>query len=276
MTQPHRPGGSRWRRLAGAAATCVVAAAGMTVLDIGPALAVDEDLTQYVDPFIGTAASNAVNPIAGGAGGNGFPGATAPFGRVQWSPDTKENSGESYRYSDTKINGFSLTHLSGAGCPNSQDVPVSATVGSGTTDTAIDFSHDDEEAKPGYYRVELANQVQVELTATERTGFGKFTFPSTQYANIVVDGSSRGSDKRSGSVSVDAANKTVSGWVQNGGFCNEQNVYKIYFSFQYDRPFTVTMGPSGDLARRGREQGERSMGCTADGCDLDHLEVAEP
>ncbi len=243
MNHARRQRGPRWRRPAGAVVACVMAAALATVLEAAPAAAADEDLTQYVDTFIGTAASNALNPIAGGAGGNAFPGATAPFGRVQWSPDTR-NNGESYRYSDTTINGFSLTHLSGAGCKNSEDVPVSATVGSGVTETAITFSHDDEVASPGYYKVSLANEVQVELTATARTGFGKFTFPSTQYANIIVDGSRNSTDR---SVTVDAANRTISGWVQNGGFCNEQNVYKIYFSFVYDQPFTVTSNSGGKV-----------------------------
>ena len=236
----------RWRPLTGAVTACVLAAAMATTVGAAPALAVDEDLTQYVDPFIGTAASNAVNPIAGGAGGNAFPGATAPFGRVQWSPDTRF-SGDSYRYSDTSIKGFSLTHLSGAGCPNSQDVPVSATVGSGQTETSIAFSHADEVAAPGYYKVGLANEVQVELTATARTGFGRFTFPSNQFANIVVDGSRQASTVSDRSITVDAANRTVSGWVQNGNFCNEQNVYKLYFSFQYDRPFTLTSNSGGKV-----------------------------
>ncbi len=244
MKHSGRPGGFGLRKLAGSASVLVLAATMVTAFEVTPALAaVEENPNQYVDPFIGTLESTTatVKPDSG----NGFPGATAPFGRVQWSPDNTTSQGQSYNYNSNKITGFSITHISGAGCNIGKDVPVSATVGEGNTTNSISYSHTDEEAKPGYYKVRLANEVAVELTATERTGFGKFTFPSTQYANIIVDTSSSDSWKDR-SITIDAANKKISGWVQNGNFCGpNSNRYKLYYSFVFDRPFTVTSNSAG-------------------------------
>src|SRR5215212_8101140 len=81
-------------------------------------------LVSSVDPFIGTDDSNSPFPIPGGAGGSTFPGATAPFGMIQWSPDTPTGSPSGFRYKDRTIEGFSLTHFNGAGCPNNEDLPI--------------------------------------------------------------------------------------------------------------------------------------------------------
>src|SRR5262249_1236162 len=82
------------------------------------------NLTQYVNPFVGTDDSNAPNPVPGGAGGSTYPGAEVPFGMVQFSPDTPTASPSGYRYSDTSIEDFSLTHFDGAGCANNEDLPL--------------------------------------------------------------------------------------------------------------------------------------------------------
>ena len=77
------------------------------------------DLTRYVNPFIGTANSPLPDYLGGNSSGNTFPGATLPFGMIQWSPDTEKGFGKdergSYLYADERIRGFSLTHLSGPG-----------------------------------------------------------------------------------------------------------------------------------------------------------------
>ena len=89
-----------------------------------------------------------------------FPGADTPFGMMQWSPDTSPDavqSGGGYAYADSRINGFSLTHLSGTGCPSYQDVPILPTegaVGSTPEDTVAQFSHAHEQATPGRYQVD--------------------------------------------------------------------------------------------------------------------------
>jgi predicted alpha-1,2-mannosidase len=219
-----------------------------TAVQAAPALAADEDLAQYVDPFIGTDESNATSAPSGGKMGNAFPGATAPFGRVQWSPDNNELDGASYKYTSPvgvgPIDGFSVTHTSGAGCMSLRDLATYATVGAGQAASKLSFLHSDEAASPGYYKVKLSNQVVVELTATQRTGFGKFTFPSTQYANIVVDAKKRSSSRW---VSVDAANRKISGWVESGYFCGRDHSYRLYFTIVYDRPFTVTSNDDGKV-----------------------------
>ncbi|MEA3477426.1 MAG: glycoside hydrolase family 92 protein, partial [Bacteroidota bacterium] len=115
------------------------------------------DLTEYVDPFIGT-----------GGHGHTFPGAMLPFGMVQISPDTRmENwdGSSGYHYSDNTIMGFSQTHLSGTGAPEFCDILLMPTVGEvqmlagdehkSSTGYRSSFSHNNESASPGYYSVLL-------------------------------------------------------------------------------------------------------------------------
>src|SRR5260370_34191868 len=80
------------------------------------------NLTQYVNPFIGTSPGGSSFGF-GGDSGNTFPGATYPMGMLQWSPDTTSNLPGGYYYPDTTIKGFSLTHFSGRGCQVYQDLP---------------------------------------------------------------------------------------------------------------------------------------------------------
>ncbi len=86
-----------------------------------PASEARADLARYVNPFIGTANSPLPDYLGGNGSGNTFPGATLPFGMIQWSPDTENGFGKdergSYLYADQRLRGFSLTHLSGPGCP---------------------------------------------------------------------------------------------------------------------------------------------------------------
>jgi putative alpha-1,2-mannosidase len=138
----------------------------------------------------GPAAS--VNPIIGTGGdpddGNDlFPGAATPFGMVQLSPDT-EDHGFGYHYIHTRIKGFSMTHMSGAGCANEGDVFFTATTGPVVTQVAdfqSPYSHKKETAQPGYYQVQLLQWgINAELSATPRTGVARFTFPAGKAANI--------------------------------------------------------------------------------------------
>src|SRR4051812_41980870 len=104
------------------AAAAILAAA---VLGLPPAAhAADLDLTRHVNPLIGTDDSNSPNPVGGGAGGSTSPGATVPFGMVQFSPDPPPASPSGYRDRDRTIESFSLTHFNGAGCPNNEDLPI--------------------------------------------------------------------------------------------------------------------------------------------------------
>ncbi len=134
-----------------------------------------QKLTKLVDPFLGT-----------GGHGHVYPGAVVPFGMVQLSPDNGDEGWDwcsGYHYNSKTIAGFSHMHLSGTGIGDWCDISVLP-----LTDTSeirkekikIPFSHTNESAKPGYYRVQLNNNVNCEFTATERTGFHRYTFPNKQ------------------------------------------------------------------------------------------------
>ncbi len=122
-----------------------------------------QHLLKYVDPFIGT-----------GGHGHTYPGATAPFGMVQLSPDNGSQGWDwcsGYNYIDSTIAGFSHSHLSGTGCGDWVDVSVMPTIGmvpDTQKDYRVRFTHDSEIASPGYYAVRLNNGIKVFLTATER------------------------------------------------------------------------------------------------------------
>ncbi|MEU8028334.1 GH92 family glycosyl hydrolase [Streptomyces sp. NPDC049099] len=203
---------------------------------------IPQDLTQYVNPFVGTKKTGSTSYD----GGNTFPGADAPFGMVQWSPDTPSPQPGGYAYTDHEIRGFSLTHLSGAGCTAGQDLPFMPHVGSVAESPATGpgayldgFSHDAESARPGYYGVTLASGTKVELTATQRSGAGRFTYPAGRTASLLIDlsGSLRGaSDARA---TIDKARRAITGYVTGGGFCGSSNRYRVYFSAVFDQPFAA-------------------------------------
>src|SRR5215204_838778 len=153
-------------------------------------ISAQRDLTRFVNPFIGTAGH-----------GHTFPGAIVPFGMVQLSPDTRLSGWDGcsgYHYSDSVIYGFSHTHLSGTGISDYGDILLMPTVGEvffdalkdGKTDKgyASRFQHKNETATPGYYSVKLDDEnILVELTTTGRVGMHRYTFPSTDAANIIID-----------------------------------------------------------------------------------------
>ena len=130
--------------------------------------------TQYVNPFVGTAGF-----------GNVYPGAQVPFGGIQISPDTDDydyDTAAGYKYSRETIMGLSLTHLSGTGIPDLGDFMFAP----GMEPSA--FSHDKEEAHPGYYSVDLADYgVKAEVTAAARSGILRFTYPARDTSMVVID-----------------------------------------------------------------------------------------
>jgi predicted alpha-1,2-mannosidase len=185
-----------------------------------------------------------VNPLIGtgfgpGDGVNLFPGATTPFGMVQLSPDT-EDRGYGYHYTNTDIKGFSMTHMSGPGCPNEGDVFFTATTGPVVTevdDFQSPYSHKKETAAPGYYQVQLLQWgVNAELTATDRTGIARFTFPGGKIANILVPLSHTLNATSEASIHV-VGDRRIEGYVGNHAFCGNKQTYKVYFVMTFDRPF---------------------------------------
>ncbi|WP_242695939.1 GH92 family glycosyl hydrolase [Desertivirga brevis] len=146
----------------------------------------ERNLTKYVNPFIGTGAVDK-NSLSG----SNFPGATVPFGFVQLSPDTRrepEEPASGYDYNDTKIVGFSHTHLSGTGVADLFDILFLPVSGNKDKPYESSFSHNQEQAKAGYYQVKLLDyDVNAELTATEHTGFHRYTYPEKQNAKLLID-----------------------------------------------------------------------------------------
>src|SRR5579884_1718064 len=196
------------------------------------------DRASYVDPFTGTG----VQQGAPYGGGDTFPGADVPFGMVQWSPDTQNYAPGGYWYSDNHIRGFSLTHLNGAGCSAYSDIPFMPYVGTVTTSPASSpttyistFSHSNESAVAGYYQVKLDNGVNVELTATQRSGAGRFTYPKGQTATMLVNVS--GSINGVNDAQANIGRNTISGWATSGFFCGANDVYRVYFWAQFSQPF---------------------------------------
>ncbi|MCQ2395539.1 MAG: GH92 family glycosyl hydrolase, partial [Kiritimatiellae bacterium] len=143
------------------------------------------DLTDYVDPFVGTSAT-----------GHTFPGACVPFGMVQASPDGGTESWHycsGYRYEDREIKGFSQTHLNGTGGCELGDVRI-LPLGCGgrgatrPTDFSARIDKSSERAKPGYYAVTLTDSsVRVEVTASERAAIYRFTFEKGAGAHLLLD-----------------------------------------------------------------------------------------
>jgi predicted alpha-1,2-mannosidase len=198
------------------------------------------NLADLVDPFTGTG----IQPGAPFGGGDTFPGADVPFGMVQWSPDTVSYVPGGYWYDDNRLSGFSLTHLSGAGCSVYGDIPFMPYLGTVSDSPAADpmryiatFSHSNEQATAGYYAVTLDSGIKVELSVTQRSGVGRFTYPSGQTATMLVNVSGSANGASDAAVSIDPGSQTISGWVSSGNFCGAGDVYRLYFWASFSQPF---------------------------------------
>ena len=211
-----------------------------------------KDFTQFVNPFIGTSKM-----------GHTFPGATAPFGMVQLSPQTnfevmfqddKSYNRETYEYCagyqhrDSTIIGFAHTNFSGTGHSDLGDFLVMPTVG----DLVLDpletsekekgfystFSHDKEEASPGFYKVHLDSyDIEAELTASERVGFHQYTFPKAEEAHIILDlvYNVYHHDNKNVWTFIRVENDSlVTGYRQTKGWARTK---KVFFAMEFSKPF---------------------------------------
>ena len=182
-----------------------------------------QDLTRYVNPFIGTSGH-----------GHTFPGAIVPFGMVQLSPDTRLTGWDGcsgYHYSDSSIYGFSHTHLSGTGISDYGDILLLPSLKNARSAA---FQHRNETAVPGYYSVKLDDDdILVELTATARVGMHRYTFPRTESAKIIVDLAHRDEVIDSG-LRIEN-NTTIVGWRRSKAWAKDQIVY---FAAEFSQPFT--------------------------------------
>ena len=173
---------------------------------------------------------------------NNFPGATVPFGMVQYSPDTVNNYA-GYSYDNPRSTGFSMTHAS-VGCAAFGDIsmlPTTTPVGSQPWNAWEKIAHDDtEQGVPGYYAVRFPETgVTAELSATTRTGIGRFSYPHNGKAALfhVRSGASLAGDSRA-TIQIGEDNTTITGWATSGGFCGRNNTYTVYFAMKFSQPFT--------------------------------------
>jgi putative alpha-1,2-mannosidase len=214
-------------------------------------------LTQYVNPFVGTA----VSPTSGYAG-NVNPGAQVPFGMVDFGPDmprTNFNGSGGYLTkadaTSGRVNFFSLTHLNGPGCPGQgvvgmmpSSTPQAVASATGRP-VGVTFQTANESAAPGRYSVRLDNQVGVQLTATTRTGMAQFTYPGKDSGYFSLDTRLNANSNLSSTAGkVSAANtaltvaddgRLLTGKTVAPAFCTPYGTQfnsNVYFYAEVDKP----------------------------------------
>lgn len=214
---------------------------------------IDKDLTQFVNPFIGTKNM-----------GHTFPGATAPFGMVQLSPQTNfqvmfNEDGSyntrtyeycsGYQYADSTILGFAHTNFSGTGHSDLGDFLLMPATGELVLEPlpgkvtqrgfASSFSHDSEEASPGYYKVLLEDYgITAELTTSDRVGFHQYTFPKSESSRIILDMvyNVYHHDNKNVWTFIRVENDTlITGYRQTKGWARTK---KLYFAMEFSKPFS--------------------------------------
>ncbi|WP_195306312.1 GH92 family glycosyl hydrolase [Phocaeicola vulgatus] len=208
------------------------------------------DYTQLVNPFIGTDFT-----------GNTYPGAQAPFGMVQLSPDNGLPGWDrisGYFYPDSTIAGFSHTHLSGTGAGDLYDIsfmPVTLPYQEAEAPLGIysKFSHADEEASAGYYRVLLKDyDINVELTATERCGIQRYTFPEGESAVFLNLKKAMNWDFTNDSYIEIIDSCTIQGYRFSEGWARGQHVY---FHTRFSKPFASVEMDTTAIALKGKRVG---------------------
>ena len=198
-----------------------------------------EKLTNYVNPFIGT-----------GGHGHTYPGATMPFGMMQLSPDTRLDGWDGcsgYHYSDEYIYGFSHTHLSGTGVSDYGDVLLMPTnvvnFNNGADASASSaqvqkgyrahFSHENETASPGFYKVLLDDtNIEVELTVSKRSGIHHYTFPKDSNQIVILDLEHR--DKVLSSAINIISDTEISGHRHSEAWAKDQ---RLFYNIEFSRPY---------------------------------------
>jgi predicted alpha-1,2-mannosidase len=286
------PGGGRGRRcLTLLPAVTIVLAAGLTAAGPGATAGAAVAAPAATDPV--TAPASLVNPFVGTGSANGTgansghtnPGPDMPFGMIQIGPDTWPTrvNGGGYWYNSSRLLGFSLDRLSGAGCPVYGDVPILPMVGAIPSDPAgatASFTHASETSQAGYYKVTTISPdpVTTQLTTATRSGMAKFTFPRSTQSDLllkVADSAQKpatseqtlaplnGQAKRPyqkvfGTSAQVVGNDEVTGSVAAGDFCDTgvdtHPNYTMHFDIKFDRPFTASGtwpgGPSGNPGGR--------------------------
>ena len=196
-----------------------------------------QNLTQYVDPYIGT-----------GGHGHVFLGANVPYGLVQVGPTQYKRGWDwcsGYHYSDSVIIGFGQMHLSGTGIGDLGDIALLPTTDA--TQRDVMFSHKGEHTRPGYYSVMLKSGIKVDLTATARVALHRYTYPTdAQTAFVRLDLSQGiGWDKMTKSAFKQNSPTELSGYRYSTGWAKDQ---RVYFVAQFSRPVTLATSQGDSLA----------------------------
>ncbi|GGH04916.1 GH92 family glycosyl hydrolase [Mucilaginibacter phyllosphaerae] len=204
-----------------------------------------KDLTRFVDPFIGT-----------GGHGHTYPGAVAPFGMVQLSPDTRLEGWDGvsgYHYADTVVYGFSHTHLSGTGIADFCDVLFMPTTGEPqfkNTGYRSGFQKKNETASPGYYSTFLDKyNIGVELTATTRVGVHKYNYNNAAQGNIMIDLQHR--DEVLDSWIEVVNDHEIRGFRRSKSWATNQH---LYFYAKFSKPFTSYGIALNDQVQQGQKK----------------------
>ncbi len=188
----------------------------------------------YVDPYIGS-----------GGHGHVFVGASVPFGGVQMGPTNFEQGWDwhsGYHYSDSVMTGFTMLHLNGTGCGDLSEILFMPYMGALSTNRgskdnpdagfSARYSHDEEVARPGYYAVKLDDGIQVELTATERCGMMRYTFPKEEEAHVIID-LKVGQDNPTETHLEQIDDYTIGGYRFSHGWAPDQ---REYFMAKFSQP----------------------------------------
>ena len=210
--------------------------------------------TEYVNPFIGTDFT-----------GNTYPGAQAPFGMVQLSPDNGLPGWDrisGYFYPDSTIAGFSHTHLSGTGAGDLYDIsfmPVTLPYKEADAPLGIHslFSHDEETASAGYYQVRLKDyDINVELTATERCGIQRYTFPEADAAIFLNLRKAMNWDFTNDTRIEVVDSVTIQGYRFSDGWARDQH---IYFRTRFSKPFASVQLDTATVIKDGKRIGSSAI-----------------
>ncbi|MBP1538861.1 MAG: GH92 family glycosyl hydrolase [Prevotella sp.] len=232
-----------------------------------------KDYVSYVDPFIGS-----------GGHGHVFVGASVPFGALQLGPQNINKGWDwcsGYHYSDSIMIGFTHTHLSGTGCGDLGDFNLMPYTGEMRTwrgrqqnikgAASCYYKHEKEKAMPGYYAVELENGVGVELTATERVGYHRYTFRGQDDRRVMFDLLNGNGSHPYEAYIRKVDDTTIEGYRFSSGWPDRR---KMFFYAKLSRPMTDFDVFAHDTPSKGTELQARQVKAVASfGTDVDQLLV---
>ena len=189
-----------------------------------------KDLVEYVNTLQGTNSKFELTR------GNTYPTIALPFGMNTWSPQTARNGdGWKYQYFKDTIRGFQQAHQCSS-WTNDYAVfslmPVSGQLKLSDLERGAKFNHDDEIAKPHYYKVDFDNGITTEVSPSLRGSHMRFSFPKNEKAYIVIDGYTGASG-----IKIDRKNRQITGFVRNGRGMDRVKGFKNYFVIQFDKSF---------------------------------------